>query len=342
MHWNIAAAWRHVLGFCFPIIPLLRLTPNPASARTFITASTAVRTGLAAIAGVILALSFVDPACAKAKIEMSFNPTTIEVGGTSTLTIIVSAAQLEVAVDFTDNLPAGLVVATPNGVSLKCIEGGITVKADPGSSTISTPGITNVIGGGGNCTTRVNVTANAIGPKSNSVTVKSLDGDGNTATATLTVNPASPPTISKAFSPSSIEAGGSTRLSFSVVNPNAHGPLFRVRFIDTLPSGLVISTPNGLMGSCGNGAITATAGSGSVELSPTTLAAAASCTFSVNVTATSTGVKNNSVTVTSSSAGTGNTATATLTVAARASPPSISKAFAVPSIPRSRSRVGRN
>ena len=66
-----------------------------------------------------------------------------------------------------------------------------------------------------------------------------------------------------------------------------------VNFTDIFPSGLVVSTPNGLTGGCGGGTITATAGSGSVSLSGATLGAGGSCSFAVNVTGTSTGLKTN-------------------------------------------------
>ena len=76
-----------------------------------------------------------------------------------------------------------------------------------------------------------------------------------------------PPTITKAFGAATIPLNGSTSLTFNLSNPNAGTMLTGVGFTDSLPAGLVVSTPNGLTGSCGGGTITAAAGSGSVSLS---------------------------------------------------------------------------
>ncbi len=101
-------------------------------------------------------------------------------------------------------------------------------------------------------------------------------------------------------------------------------------FTDTLPSGLVVSTPNGLSGSCGGGTITATAGSTNITLSGATLGDSGSCTFTVNVTGTVAGIQNNTTSVvTSTQGGNGGTASASITVVA---PPTISKTFAASSI----------
>ena len=135
----------------------------------------------------------------------------------------------------------------------------------------------------------------------------------------VTANPIvviAPPAVSKAFGTASLALNGTTSLSFTLQNSNA-STLTGVGFTDSLPAGLAVSTPNGLTGSCGGGAITATAGSGSVSLSGATLAAAASCTFGVNVTGTTVGIKNNVTgAVTSVESGGGGTASATVTVAA--------------------------
>lgn len=139
--------------------------------------------------------------------------------------------------------------------------------------------------------------------------------DSNTVTVCGAGLGVSPPTISKAFGAPSIPLNGTTSLSFTINNPNFGTSLSGVGFTDSLPAGLVVSTPNGLSGSCGGGSITATAGSGNISLSGATLASSASCTFSVNVTGTTLGVKNNVTSnVTSNEGGPGNTAAASITV----------------------------
>src|SRR5262249_20311930 len=58
-------------------------------------------------------------------------------------------------------------------------------------------------------------------------------------TATLTV--VSPPTISKAFTPTSIAVGATSQLSFTITNPNSSTTLTGVNFTDTLPVGLTVA-----------------------------------------------------------------------------------------------------
>ena len=119
-----------------------------------------------------------------------------------------------------------------------------------------------------------------------------------------------PPTIVKSFGAVSIPLNGLTSLSFMINNPNA-SILTGVGFTDPLPAGLVVSTPNGLAGSCGGGTITAVAGSGSISMTGATLAGSAACTFSVNVTGTTAGTHNNTTgAVSSAESGPGGTASA--------------------------------
>jgi arabinogalactan endo-1,4-beta-galactosidase len=125
-----------------------------------------------------------------------------------------------------------------------------------------------------------------------------------------------PPVIGKAFGAGSVALNGSTNLTFNMSNPNTSLSLSGIGFTDTLPAGQVVATPNGLTGSCGDGTITAAAGSSSVILSGASLAATASCTFAVNVTGITSGTQTNTTSaVTSTEAGNGGTASASLIVA---------------------------
>jgi arabinogalactan endo-1,4-beta-galactosidase len=124
-----------------------------------------------------------------------------------------------------------------------------------------------------------------------------------------------PPTIAKQFGAASVHVSGNTSLTFNLSNPNSSSSLSGIGFTDTLPSGLTVSTPNGLTGTCGGGTITAAAGSSSVGLSGASLTAGASCTFALNVSGTSAGAQNNVTSaVTSTEAGNGGTASAQITV----------------------------
>ena len=161
----------------------------------------------------------------------------------------------------------------------------------------------------------VNVTGTTAGDKNNtSGSVSSTNGGtGNTATATLTVVAA--PSIAKAFSPTQVNVDGTSTLTFTLTNPAANTVAESgVAFTDTLPSGLVVKTPNGLSNTCG-GTATATAGTGSIQLTGGSVAKNSSCAIAVNVTPTATGtLVNTSGAVSSTNGGTGSTATATLTV----------------------------
>ena len=207
------------------------------------------------------------PAIAKA-----FGAATIPLNGTTSLTFTLSSNNQNLTISgvaFTDNLQPGLVVATPNGLTgtPSCVAGTTAVA---GSSTISFAG--GALGPNSSCTISVNVTGTTVGVKNNSVQVTSANaGTGNTSNASITV--VAPPTIAKAFGASSIPLNGSTSLSFTITNPNTSVALTGVGFSDTLPAGLVVSTPNGLTGTCGAGTITATAGTNVISLSGETNAA---------------------------------------------------------------------
>ncbi|HWX53888.1 MAG TPA: hypothetical protein VN176_04775 [Verrucomicrobiae bacterium] len=258
-------------------------------------------------------------------------------------------------IQFTDALPAGLEVASPNQLSNSC---GGTVTATPGSSSISLSG--GSLGpavqlrpqpksfvrlaqpaASGSCFISVEVKATSVGVLSNTTGPISANESGpgavsNTASLTVITAPiVVPPTVSKAFGAASIPLNGTTSLSFTITNPNSTIQLVNTGLADILPGGLVVATPNGLAGSCvaDGGVVTADPGTTSIALSTLNLPGGSACSFSLNVTGTSSGVKNNvsgNVTGTfdDGTGGfktiTGGTASASIVVLV---PPSITKVF---------------
>jgi LPXTG-site transpeptidase (sortase) family protein len=246
----------------------------------------------------------------------SFSPTTIGTGTTSTLTFTLTNPNTTTSltgVSFSDVLPSGLTVTS--GTSAACGTGTLT-RTSP--RTISLSGGT--LAASGTCTINVTVTGATAGAYTNtSSSISSTETGPNTTgganvgygQANLTV--IDPPVIAKSFTANPIFTNGTTTLSFTITNPNTSTALTGVNFSDSLPSGLVVDTPNGLSNTCG-GTATAIAGSSTVSLSGVSLAASSSCTVSVSVKGTTAGLKTNSVTVTSTNGGTGNTSTADVLV----------------------------
>jgi hypothetical protein len=242
----------------------------------------------------------------------SFGAASIPLHGVASLTFAINNTDPSTGVGFSDTLPAGLVLATPNGLRGSC--GGGTVAAGSGSNVISLSGAT--LEAFASCSFSVNVTGATAGVQANRTgPLSSNEGGVGRPSNSATITVVAPPTIATSFGTASILLGGLTTLDFTIVNPNAATALTGVAFPDTFPAGLVVAAPNGLTGSCGAGAITANAASRSVGLSGTTLRAGSSCSFALNVTGTSPGVKANTTgNITSNEGGTGAGASANLVV----------------------------
>jgi uncharacterized repeat protein (TIGR01451 family) len=249
-------------------------------------------------------------------ISKAFGAPSLPLQGSTSLTFTIPNPSVSLAltgVAFSDNLPSGMVVSTSPGLITTCTG---TVSAAAGASSVSLTAGTLAVSS--SCTISLDIDGTTAGVK-NSVTITSTQaGTGNTSNASVTV--VAPPTLTKAFGTASIPLNGSTTLTFTVNNANSTAALSGIAFSDTLPAGLVISTPNGVTGACG-GTITATPASNVVSLSGASIAASASCTFAVNVTGTSAGTQLNTTgAVTSTNGGAGNAASATLKVLAPLTP----------------------
>jgi len=246
-------------------------------------------------------------------ITKHFGAPTIPLGGSTSLSFTITNPNVIAltGVAFTDNLPTGLVVATPSSLTSTC---GGTATTTAGSSTINLVGGTVAIND--SCVFSVNVAGTTAGTKNNtSSNVTSANaGTGNTASDTLIV--LAPPTITKAFADSQVELFfGFTALTFTVSNPNP-ASLTGVGFVDHLPDGLIVLAPdNGLTGTCFGGTITPLPASSNISLAGATLPQNGSCTFSVLVSGAQIGVWTNTTDpVTSTNGGTGLAAVAMIAV----------------------------
>ncbi|MEY9997968.1 putative repeat protein (TIGR01451 family) [Streptomyces sp. V4I8] len=98
------------------------------------------------------------------------------------------------------------------------------------------------------------------------------------------------PTASKAFSPSTITPGQTSKLTVTIENTTELASKDNFSFTDKLPAGVTIASDPAASTTCGDGTVTAAAGSSSLSLAGGDLAqGAASCTVTVNVTAVNPG-----------------------------------------------------
>jgi uncharacterized repeat protein (TIGR01451 family) len=197
-------------------------------------------------------------------------------------------------VGFVDTLPGGLVVANPPAVSGTCSNAEAATTAVAGSNTIAVTNL-NVPAGAASCTVTVNVT-NAAGQFNADCTgdpAAFTNAAGNVVVTNVLNGIQSSclvvagPTLTKSFSPTTINSGGTTVLTFTVTNPAGSPAVSNIGFTDTLPSGLAVGNPPSVGGTCANAAAatTATAGTGTIAVSNLQVpAGASSCTVTVNVT----------------------------------------------------------
>ena len=207
----------------------------------------------------------------------SFSPATLTVGGVSTLTFSVNNGVTPIpatGLAFTDNLPAGLVVAAPPNVINPC--GGV-VTATPGTGLVSLSGgaVAAV------CTLQVDVTAATAGGYVNtSGALTSSLGNSGTATATVTfVEPEL--VLAKSFLGAAI-ADGTVDLEFTVTNAGAE-PVSDITFSDDLDAVIPGLVAVGLPAANVCGAGSQLSGTSLITLTGGNLPAGGFCTFTVTL-----------------------------------------------------------
>ena len=271
-----------------------------------------------AIATLTVNAAVVPPTLGKA-----FSPATIAAGGSSTLTITLSNSNgtaANLTEPLTDTLPSGLVVS--GAAATTC--GGV-VTTTP--STVTLTG--GSIPANGSCTVTVPVSAATGGSFINSLAVGALvtNNGSNTAPAisTLTVTAPTAVTLGKAFSPATINAGGTSTLTITLSNTNATAANLTAPLTDTLPTGVVVA--GSASTTCGG---TVAVGTSTVTLTGGAIPANGSCTVTVPVTAPGGGTFINSLAAGALVTSQGNNASpviATLTVIVPVVTPTLAKTF---------------
>ena len=191
--------------------------------------------------------------------------------------------------------------------------------------------VTFTAGSGGSITTAQPVDLNSGGSVTSTYQAGSA-GATSSASATFdnftvstTIFVLQPPSMTKAFSPTTVTPNTASTLSFVLTNGNTIG--IDANFTDALPTGMQVAPSPSVSNGCG-GTVTANAGATSITYSNSSLAVGA-CTIKVNVVGTTDGVFSNSATLNSTAAGNAIAASANLTVI---NPPGVAKAFAPNSV----------
>jgi len=266
-----------------------------------------------------------------------FSPSSVTVGGTSQMTITLTNpnAQTITGVQFADNYPAGMANA-PFGAGLSNTCGGM-LTADNGD--LKTALANAAVPANGSCSVVVNVVGTMVGSIVNhtGMVTSATAQDGLDAQATLTVTSGpllNAPTVTKAFSPSSVTAGGTSQMTITLTNPNAQA-ITSVQFADTYPNGMANATSGVVVSNSCGGTLTADSNDSTATLANGTVPANGSCSVVVNVISTALGnLVNNTGSIASANANNGANASATLTVNSGSlkSAPTVTKAFSPASV----------
>ena len=226
---------------------------------------------------------------------------------TYTLTVgNAGTASTSGTVTVTDTLPSGFTATALSGSGWTCTLSSLTcTSTSTVAASVTFPPITLT----------VSVSGSDAGTYTNSVAV-SGGGEINTSNdrATDSTIVVGSPTISQAFSPTTVAPNATSTLTFTLGNPSANAvSLTGVAFADTFPSGLKITSTAAT--TCAGGTASGAVGATTVSLSGATIAAGATCTVTVGVASTAIGTyTSTSGTVTATNANSGGASSATLTV----------------------------
>ncbi len=235
----------------------------------------------------------------------SLAPSAISFGGRSTLTFLIDNTLNPGSVDnvdFTDNLPVGMVVADPPNASTTCGSAVLpaTLTAAAGSSTVTLDANGNFIfpalAAGATCSATVDVTATGIGMLdnvSNDLLANFVAAGKASDVLDVTITPLA---LVKSFTDDPVAPGDMVTLEFTIQNLSPSDSASAVTFTDDLalvlpgvPDLTAIGLP--LVDPCGAGStLSGSAGDTLLTLTNGSIPARDVCTFSVTLQVPATAV----------------------------------------------------
>jgi len=267
-----------------------------------------------------------------AEINKSFTPIAIVAGGTSTLKVTVYNPNENplTSASWTDNLPAGMTIASPLTVVNTCggsVRDGSDGLLEVGDTSFKLTNGTvpeEVDDIPGSCYVSVLVTSTTPGNlintiPANALTSLTIDPDGsptipvpisNTtpASATLNVIAVASPSLNKAFAPNTIKVGETSRLTITVRNTDSKYALNDVTLTDTLPTNgdgdVFLADPVNATHSAGCGISASLSDSGggaldpgdtTIKLNNGTIPKSTNCVIEVDVTSLTQGAYTNTI-----------------------------------------------
>ncbi|MGK7294242.1 MAG: beta strand repeat-containing protein [Candidatus Wenzhouxiangella sp. M2_3B_020] len=222
----------------------------------------------------------------------SFSPSSVSLGSRSTVTFTIdnTANASNVAnLDFTDNLPTGLVVADPANASTDCVSTGAPntiLTADPGTSvvTLDANGSTfagfEVLAAGASCFVTVDVVPSGLGEFDNVSEDLLADFTAAGRAVDTLESTAGDLVLVKEFLADPVPPGGTVDLEFTILNRTRSADASDVSFTDDLDAALAGLVAVGLPASACGGTLT---GTSTLSFTGGTVAAASECAFTVTL-----------------------------------------------------------
>lgn len=253
------------------------------------------------------------------RVEKFFNPAATGEGGSATGSVRftnLDASNPITGISMTDDLPAGMLIATPSNAYSTC-GGNPALTATAGTGTVILSGAT--LAPSAVCEVRFDVTVTGNADWTNTIPAGGVTADNgitnrDPVSATLTFVPPEVPLISKAISPGNISPGQPGLLTITITNAAQDLSNLEVTDYFTMDgtagaalNGMRLATAPAASTDCPNGIVTAMPGDTSVRLSGATLAGGASCQVRVNVTSTTAGTITNTIPIDSISSDQGAT-----------------------------------